>query len=261
MSVQLEQIYDWTTAPPVVPRRFDAMSVIDFDDESDAHGALGLQWESTACGSTNNVEGPCTPTPAELLTEACPAYGIASPTTVYGLYTDSLGSRRPLSQHEELARARFLATEAGGLDALVAAYLVAEETTLVVSSSPSDHTEAVKLALGEIEQAIMQGGTGVQTQTERVIFMSAVEAILLGDDLSASGGTLRTVLGSRVAVLSASLGGKLYGTGVWKGHRGPIYVDNAAPDRSINDSSILVQRNYAVGTACGVLGATIPTPV
>ena len=260
MSVQLEQIYDWTTAPPVVARRFAAASVIDFDDEGDDHASLGLQWESAACGGSEVVEGACTPSPAELVEEACAAYGLADPYTVYGLYTDSLGSRRPMSQHEELARARFLATEDSGVDAIVAAYLAAQETTLVVSSTPADRTEAVKLALGEIEQAIMQGGTGVQTQTERVIFMSAVEAILLGDDLSASGGTLRTVLGSRVAVLSASLGGKLYGTGAWKGHRGPLYVDNAAPDRAINDSSILVQRNYAVGTACGVLGATIPTP-
>lgn len=263
MSIQA----DWTTPPPVIPRKFAADSVIEWDDNLDAHAALGLQWESAECGTTYTTTGVCVDPSVDPLTPTkCASFADADPFTVYGLYTDSIGAHRPLADHEAAARARFLATESGGLDAAVLAWLVANGNNVgEATRAAGSWEESYRLTLGELEHLwISHSITPVDpahatSQTERTIFMSPEAVPFLADGLSSTGGILRTTLGSKVAVIAMDPD-SMYVTGAWKGHRGPVLADVATPDLAINDTSIIVQRNYAAGTACGATGMTIKTP-
>ena len=247
---------DWTTPPPVIPRKFASDSVIDWDDALDAHAALGIQWESAECGTTSWTQGACVdPGVDPLDPTGCAEFGDAAPFTVYGYYNSSIGAHRPIGEHETAARSRFLATEAGGLDAYVNAWLIANAAITEATRTSGGWEESYRLTLGELENSWMLTGS----QSERTVFMSPQAVPFLSDNLSASGGILRTTLGSKVAVIAMAVD-HIFVTGAWKGHRGPVLADVGTPDLAHNDTSIIVQRNYAVGTACGALGMTIKTP-
>lgn len=266
MSLTLDQIYDITTAPPVVGRRYGADSVLDFGDES-PHAEVGIQWESVTCGVTETTDNACVnPGVTALTAQPCPTWGTANPFAVYGLFTDSLGSRRPIADHEQLARERFAATEVYGLEAGMLAYLAASPSVIVPAPAPTSVVESVLITLGAIEASLANS----VTQAERTIVMNAQHATLIGDHLVANGGVLRTKLGSKVAVIAPDTSGSIYGTGSWKAHRGPVDVLDGTsvaatagtlPTANVNDSSIIVQRTYAIGTACDVVSAVVPAVV
>lgn len=263
MSITAESIYDITDAPPLVARRFGAESVIDFADEA-GHADVGIQWESIACGFTQFTEDRCVnPGVTPLAQQPCADYPVGEPFAVYGLYTDSLGTRRPIGAHETMARQRFEASEQFGLELGVRAMLTDSPSNISPTPTPTSLVEAVLLTVGAIEASLMLS----VTQVERTIWMNAQHATLIGSELIANGGVLRTRLGSKVAVLAPDLAGLIYGTSAIKGHRGGIDVlngtsvareDGFVPTANNNDPSIIVQRTYAIGTACDVVSASVP---
>jgi len=126
------------------------------------------------------------------------------------------------------------------------------------SGGPTDLSGApLDYVLGYMEQIIAEqyGGTGV-------IHMSRLTTTMLYGHLYKMGGRLVTSLGTPVVagggydLLDSPPGvvAEIYVTGPLAIWRGDIDTRQNAVDKSINEVSIVAQRDYVIGWDCGVEG-------
>lgn len=246
-TIELDSVYDWTTAPAVVPRAYGAFSVFSFEDRG-GHADFGAQWESVECFKDLSTGNVCAdPEVAALTPEQCTQIGLAEPFTVYGYYTDSLAG----GLDEVSWRERFLAGEQWGVEAGILAYLQAHDTPSAPTLVVTDPMQKVAAAVAEAEGAAVDLVNG-----ERILFMGTQFASLaasLGVIEARTTNVMRTALGSKVVVMGPDLGWTIYSSGSWVAHRSALGDDSGAPAMTVNNASGLFQRSYAMGTACGVV--------
>jgi len=256
-------IYDVTTAPVSAPRAFGGLSVFDFEDYGE-HAGLGMTWDTTACFQSGFTYNACVdPSRDPLTASGCNIQGYADPFAVYTYDTDSIGAgSRSIAQHEANATARLLAAEQWGFEQYLVAYLIANKTDVAMAGlapAADGNTTAQRafIALATAEEATAQ-----ITNNERTLFMNTwLGSLLISQGaLKPFGGVMKTQLGSRVAItatnpLTGTSPATIYGSGPWKTHRGAVETLNGttAPGTAVNDVSIIAQRVYAIGTACGVV--------
>jgi hypothetical protein len=256
-------IYDVTTAPVTAPRAFGGLSVFDFEDAGE-HAGLGMTWDTTACFQTGVTYNACVdPSVVALTASGCNTQGYAEPFAVYSYDTDSIGSgSRTIAQHEANATARLLAAEQWGFEQYLVAYLIANKADVAMAglAPAADGNTSAERAL--IALATAEEATAQITNNERILFMNTwLGSILISQNaLKPFGGVMKTQLGTKVAITAPNqLGGTspatIYGTGPWKAHRAAVETLNGttAPGTAVNDVSIIAQRTYALGTACGVV--------
>jgi len=259
----IADIYDVTTAPVSAPRAFGGLSVFDFEDYGE-HAGLGMTWDTTACFQSAVTYNACVdPSVDPLTASGCNTQGYANPFAVYTYDTDSIGAgSRSMAEHEANATARLLAAEQWGFEQYLMANLIANKTDVPMAGLPpaAAHVASAETAL--IALATAEEATAQITNNERTLFMNTwLGSILISQGaLKPFGGTMKTHLGSRVAItatapLTGTSPATIYGTGPWKTHRGAVETLNGTtpPGTSINDVSIIAQRTYAIGTACGVV--------
>lgn len=253
-TVLLESIRDWLDAPPITQRRFGADSVIDWDVSGGDRIGLGVQYEApsvTDVALATTLDDCLGGDGDDPTVDQCVTYAEAAGAALAGLYTDSIGSRRPIAEHIRMARERFLLVEQGGIDRLVGEAATAAARAVTVSGNSVSIIEGLLTTIGALEMAFTDQ-TETHDECERTILMSIGQAAMLGEHLTVQGGVLRTILGSKVAALSAGLGGKIIVTSAIKGARGELDIDRATPDLAVNSTSVLAQRPYTVGVALAV---------
>ena len=259
----IPEIYDVTTAPVSAPRAFGGLSVFDFEDYGE-HAGLGMTWDTTACFQSAVTYNACVdPSVDPLTASGCNTQGYANPFAVYTYDTDSIGAgSRSMAQHEANATARLLAAEQWGFEQYLMAYLIANKTDVAMAGLPPAASHAGSMDRALIALATAEEATAQITNNERILFMNTwLGSMLVAyGALKSSGGVMKTQLGSKVAItasnpLTGTSPATIYGTGPWKTHRGAVETLNGTtrPGTSINDVSIIAQRTYAIGTACGVV--------
>lgn len=259
----IPDIYEVTNAPVSAPRAFGGLSVFDFEDYGE-HAGLGMTWDTTACFQSAVTYNACVdPSVDPLTASGCNTQGYANPFAVYTYDTDSIGAgSRSMAQHEANATARLLAAEQWGFEQYLMANLIANKTDVPIAGKPpgAAHSSSSELAL--VCLATAEEATAQITNNERILFMNTwLGSLLISNGaLKPFGGVMKTHLGSRVAItatapLTGTSPATIYGTGPWKTHRGAVETLNGTtpPGTSINDVSIIAQRTYAIGTACGVV--------
>lgn len=244
-------------APPEVRPRPYGLTTTFLPRDLGTHERLGVQWPgSGACGgvvSTTDDECLSDGSVAALtLVSACLAGGTASRYTVYSFvrqsifdtlgqdpaYTSSPDSAFAYSEAPKVERlfwdAATAAATAGG-DALGA------QTSLVG-------------ALAEVDQHLAENYNGLG-----VIHITPRAAILLGDDVDESSGTLTTRTGTPV-VIGAGYDGAdglmVLGTGAPVLFRAGTPQQVEANDTTYNSGTVLIQRSWLIGWDCVAVTAT-----
>lgn len=242
-------------APAVVPHPHGIFAVAEPRVMTEAHWRLGVQWQSHGCVATDSTTSPCfiEDEIAALTPDDGCSVSTFDPFTVYA-YSNAAVIGRTLDQHRDDAITRLLAGEQFGVEAEFWAMMTSEVTTVNLTGYTA------RYALGVVEQLLGEtyGGTGV-------IHVNRATAIILDDAIGVSGGRMQTVLGTPVVVgagydqlASPPDGtGLIYGTGPVVLYRGDVDTRQSAVDRSLNEVSIIAQRDYVLGWDCTIVGAQV----
>lgn len=256
------------TAPPATPYRFGVFSVAEPRTAQlegvtvDEHWRLGVQWVTEACSSALVTTGNCIdPEVDDLISDRdCNEFAY-DPFTIYAYNTDAIPGRT-LAQHEANAIARLTNGEQRAVESVLW-----DRLTTAVPVPTNMLAFPGWLGLGYIEQELAEtyGSMGV-------IHMSRYAATALALHLRVEGGVMRTILGTPVIIgggydpLPAPIADTaiIYGSGPVAMWRGDIDTRENAINKSLNDVSIVAQRDYVLGWDCVAVGAEItlncPTP-
>ena len=250
MGAQLDT-WQLVEAPAAVPLPFGLFSVAEIRLTTDEHWRLGIQWQSQACSPTKLTTGPCIEPEVDPLSpdDYCSVVQY-EPFTVYSYYNDEIPGAT-LEQHRARAIQRLNNGEQYSAEqSLWTALSTAAGPAVDLTAQP------VGLVLGYVEQALADAYFG-----QGVIHMSRATATFLWEYLSVQGGRLQTLLGTPVIAGSGydTLGAPdndfyIYGSGPVVLYRGDVDTRENAVDRAINRTSIIAQRDYAVGFDCFAVG-------
>lgn len=249
------------TAPPAVPYRFGIFSVAEprtaglTETGTDEHWRLGVEWVSEACAEALVTTGNCIdPEVGALISDRVCNLLQYEPFTVYTFNTDAIPGRT-LDEHRANAVARLTNGEQRTVESVLWQRLGA------IVPVPTDMTGFPGwLGLGYVEQALAEayGSLGV-------IHMNRYAATALGLHLKVEGAQMRTILGTPVVVgggydplpSPVTDTAVIYGTGPLAMWRGDVDTREDAVNKSLNDVSIVAQRDYVVGWDCTAVAATI----
>jgi hypothetical protein len=251
MGAQLDT-WQLVEAPPVVALPYGIFSVAEPRLATEEHWRLGVQWQSQACGLTRTTYGPCNvPESGPLGEDNYCFVGQFEPFSVYTFNNDPVVGHT-LEEHRANAVQRLIATEQTTVEQYVWAQLGidAVSTLSLTSFGPG-------VVLGYLEQKLAEnyGGQGV-------IHMSRLTATYLWEYLQVQGGKLVTKLGTPVVagagydpITSPLDKFKMYASGPVVLYRGDVDTRENAVNKSINEVSIVAQRDYVLGWDCSVFGA------
>jgi hypothetical protein len=257
MGTQLDT-WQLVEAPPVVPLPYGIFSVAEPRLTTDEHWKLGVQWQSQACSETNVTTGPCiVPQRDPLVEDDYCSVSKYEPFTVYAYNNDDIIGHT-LEEHLANTVQRLVATEQRSVEEQLWASLVAGASSLtdLTAYSPG-------VVLGYLEQQLAEnyGGQGV-------IHMSRLAATYLWEYLAVQGGRLVTKLGTPVVagagydpLVSPVDEFEMYASGPVVLYRGDVDTRQNAVNKSVNEVSIIAQRDYVLGWDCVAYGVEGKFPV
>lgn len=256
--------------PSRSPLPFGLFSVLAFRPDTAGRWLNGVAWETGTCAPARGIADPdCDPgTPTEGLpkdlTFEQDIVG-ATPFTVYGAYSCSVGSVAP-ERAAELARAHLLAREEARVEQALWEGDLDNVPNLVAAVTGAGAGATVTGATIEEAWAALEGRLGEEYGSLGVIHAPRALALvaLAKGVLETTGGRLRTKLGTPVV---AGAGypdeGRIIGTGAMFGYRSEVFAPAPAGgyviDHRQNDLLAIAERTYVVGfDPCGIGAATIP---
>lgn len=201
----LASLPKYVAAPGLVAPRFGLLSVIQWQDSSDPHAMLGIQYEPLTCGPADLTSAlqcadePESPFGVPKETEAGVPLVVASPFAVYGSYEcNPVG--RPLQEAFDRARQHLDTGKGRAIERAVQLGEAGNEPALVseaVDITPAGGAVTLTAAFAEIEQYLRENyaGTGVIHVSPRVATIAHALMLVYTD-----GEVLRTPLGTQVAV-------------------------------------------------------------
>ena len=266
-NVEVPELLNLASAPTAIPYRYGLFSAVEFAPMESVRDRFGTTWNSDNCAEVGITFSACKdPAVPDLVPAECSYTGIAEGFTAYLLNEDSIAGST-IAEHEDRTRARFAMAEQAAVEQRIYTELalaaVADSSMVSVTGlgakGPSDSYLAM-LATVEEQLALVSGSEGV-------IYMSRFAAIALSSELDKTSGRLRTKLGTPVAAMAGfgavaatlRIEDAMYGSGPVKASRSEIELANgtAGAGLSINDVSIIAQRDYTFGWDCGVVGASV----
>jgi hypothetical protein len=244
----------WVEAPPRQYRPNTLMDVANVMDVPSNYFMAGVEYEAMPCGF-----------PAKLPVDACivtvgPAAGNKNFRTkedlvkgeVFGVYA---GAECFLNGgSEELEKIARSLVEGGDYSVVES---VVKDMLAKAATLPAQASIDVVDAIGGLEEGFYSMYTVLP-----VIYMSVREAYraasrnILFRNLD---GTLSTILGSKVAVMSTLPDGILYASGAINIWRGPIQMSEAA-DITHNKMRVIAERLHSVVIECGVQAINYKAP-
>ncbi len=253
--------YSVVAAPTVTPYRFGLFSVAEIRTAAlaagglDEHWRLGVTWETEACDQVGITVNPCVfEQPAPLESDRFCNIAEFKPFTLYAYSRGSVVGKTLEMQRADAVAKLQNGEQYGAESALWGLLNAATPVPENLTALPG------WLGLGWMEQALAE-----RYGSQGVIHMNRSAATALGLYVKPDGAMMRTVLGTPVVVgggydqLSdpAVDTAVIYGTGPVIMYRSEIDTQADAVNTSINDVSIVAQRDYVVGWDCVTLAAEI----